>query len=166
MRIAKIKPNDIANGEGICVSVWTQGCPHRCKGCHNATTWSFTGGREFTEQDKIDVLHMLDLKISRDLSILGGEPLCDENFDGVLDLCSYIKAKRPHTKINLWTGYEWEEVINSRKVEILPLLETICVGRFVLEKRDIRLKFRGSSNQMVIDVPKTLKRKEIVLKYE
>ena len=165
MRIAKIKPIDVANGDGICVSVWTQGCSHRCNGCHNPDTWDFNGGREFTEEDKEYILAELNNKVAKNLSILGGEPLDGANISGVIDLCKYIKEHRPHTIINLWTGYEWEEVLNSKKKEILPLLDMICVGRFILENRDIRLTFRGSDNQRVIDVKKSLKTEKVVLMY-
>lgn len=153
MRIAKIKPNDIANGEGITTSVWTQGCPHHCKGCFNKETWSFSGGREFTKEDREEVLKMLDLNgIKRNLSILGGEPLCPENIDGVLSLCDYIKTNRPETKIYIWTGYLIEYLIEKYGVNIFKNIDVLIDGKFEEENKNITLKLRGSSNQRIINV--------------
>ena len=103
MKYTKIKPNDVVNGEGIMVSLWTQGCPHHCKGCFNVETWDFNKGKEFKEKQAYEILRLLDERgVKRNLSILGGEPLCPQNIDGVLTLCKFIKAFRPHTKIYVW----------------------------------------------------------------
>lgn len=165
MRIAKIKPNDIANGEGVVVSVWTQGCPHRCKGCHNPETWDFKGGREFdNEEDLKYILKSLDKNgVHRDLSILGGEPLCEENVDGVYALCKVVKKLRPNTKIYLWSGYTYEEIVERNCNLIFEEIDVLIDGRYDESLKNISLKMRGSENQRVIDVQKSLKENKIVL---
>lgn len=164
MRIAKIKPNDIANGEGVVVSVWTQGCPHRCKGCHNPETWSFDGGRRFEEQDLNYVLNSLTKNnIHRDLSILGGEPLCSENVSGVFALCKTVKLFRHNTKIYIWTGYLYEDIYNSADRDVLDYVDILIDGKYDESKRNISLKLRGSENQRVIDVKKSLSQGKVVL---
>lgn len=164
MKYSKIKSNDIANGLGVTVSLWTQGCPHHCKGCFNKETWDFSKGKIFTEEDKKYILELLDKNnVKRDLSILGGEPLCEQNLEGVKDLCKYIKAVRPATQIYIWTGYEIESFTKSQK-EILEHIDFLIDGKFIEAQKDITLKLRGSKNQRVIDIKKTLKNKKITEK--
>ena len=104
MRFSEIKDNDIANGEGIVMSLWTQGCPHHCKGCFNLETWDFDSGKEFKEEDKEYILQNIDKNnIKRNLSILGGEPLCNQNIQGVISLCKAFKEKYPEKFIYVWT---------------------------------------------------------------
>lgn len=156
MRYAKIKPNDIANGVGISVSLFTQGCPHRCKGCFNSETWSFDGGKEFTEEDKKYLFDCLNKHgIKRNLSILGGEPLCEQNIDGVIELCKEFKDKYPDRQIYVWTGYEIEYLMEKYGDKFDCLLANInwlIDGKFVEELKDITLKLRGSKNQRVIEI--------------
>lgn len=162
MRYAKIKENDVANGEGVVVSVWVQGCPHHCKGCFNQETWDFTKGKPWTSDLKEKVLKLLDKNgVHRDLSILGGEPMCPQNYEDVLELCSYIKEHRPSTKIHIWTGYRFEDLelfYDKSKFKFDVLID----GRFEIDKRDVRLKMRGSSNQRIIDVQKSIKFNKII----
>lgn len=154
MRLAKIKPNDIANGEGISVSVFVQGCPHYCKGCFNKETWDFNGGREFSDADAEAILEMLDADgVKRNLSILGGEPLAKENIEGVLSLISFIRTKRPNTIVYLWSGYVYEEIQEMYGDNILKgLVDVLVDGRFVLENKKLGLKLRGSTNQRIIEL--------------
>lgn len=154
MRIAKIKPNDIANGEGLVVSVWTQGCPHHCKGCFNKETWDFKGGREFTFDDYDNILKLLDADgIKRNLSILGGEPMAKENVIGVLSLINYIKTYRPDTKVYLWSGYTHEQIQEMYGENILNgFVDILIDGQFILEEKDLTLKLRGSRNQRIIKI--------------
>ena len=163
MKYAKIKPNDVVNGEGVCVSVWTQGCPHHCKGCFNPTTWDYNGGDTWTMEKSREVLELLDKNgIHRHLSILGGEPLCPENIHGVVELCRYIKLYRPETKICVWTGYLFEELISKYETLMFKDIDLLIDGKFEESKKDIRLKMRGSSNQRIINIKETFKCKKIV----
>lgn len=162
MRYSKIKENDVANGKGICVSVWTQGCPHHCKGCFNKVTWNYKGGEEWKTEDNERVLKLLDKGgVSRNLSILGGEPLCPENIEGVLELCSYIKEKRPETIIHVWSGYRYEELETMYDTSSF-VFDILVDGKFEQDKKDLRLNMRGSSNQRIIDVKETIKSKKVV----
>ncbi len=148
IRIADIKPNDVVDGEGICVSVWLQGCPHHCKGCHNPETWNFDGGIEY-EQDMLifQIIKLLKKNnIKRDLSILGGEPLCPENREFTRSLAKAVKEEYNNIKIYCWTGYTLEQLDNQYLEDIDILID----GPFVLENRDITLKFRGSPNQRIL----------------
>lgn len=162
-RISEIKKNDVVNGVGITVSVWFQGCPHRCKGCFNPETWNFSGGREFTIEDinKI-VAYSEEYGINRDLAILGGESLCDQNIEGTIHLCKSFKEKYPHKKIYLWTGYTYE-TLNDTQKRVLPYLDILVDGRFEKSLKDISLKLRGSKNQRVINVKESLKNNKITL---
>lgn len=163
MRYTKIKENDVINGEGICVSVWTQGCPHHCKGCFNVSTWDYNGGHKWKPEDKERVLKLLDKNgVYRHLSMLGGEPLCPENIHGVVELCEYIKLLRPDTKIYVWTGYLFEELISTYGNLIFKDIDLVIDGKFEEGKKDIRLKMRGSANQRIIDVKKSLDSKKVV----
>lgn len=164
MRYCKIKPNDVANGSGIVVSLWTQGCPHRCKGCHNQETWDFKGGEEFTHKEADEILEMLDKDgIKRDLSILGGEPLCPANYSGVMNLLSVIKSERPHTKVYLWTGYTLDELLKKYYIREFKNIDVLIDGKFEEDKKDLSLKYCGSTNQRVINMKETIKQEKIIL---
>ena len=163
MKFIKIKDNDIANGVGVTMSLWTQGCPHHCKGCFNVETWDFNKGKEFTESDLKYIFDNINKNnIDRDLSILGGEPLCPQNLEGVINLCKEFKSVYPNKKIYLWTGYTLEE-FNEIQKSILNHIDVIVDGKFMEEKRNLSLKFRGSTNQRVINVKETLKNNKIIL---
>lgn len=163
MRFSKIKDNDIANGMGINMSLWTQGCPHHCKGCFNLETWDFEGGREFTSDDLKYIIDNINKNnIKRDLSILGGEPLCPPNVDGVIKLCREFKKIYPDKTIYLWTGYLFED-LNKKQKKVLKYIDVLVDGKFEEEKRNLNLMLRGSSNQRIIDVKKTLYKNDIVL---
>lgn len=152
MKYAGIINNDIANGEGFCVSFWVQGCPHKCNGCHNPETWDFNSGLEFTEDIFDDlILSINDNNIQRNFSILGGEPLCKENLSLVEEVTKRVRNTYPNIKIFLWTGYTKEYLDNNIDdyETILDLIDVLIDGPFILEKRDIRLKLRGSTNQRI-----------------
>lgn len=156
MKYAAIKENDIVDGEGVCVSFWTQGCPFRCKGCHNPETWSFDGGIEEDENKLLNkILYLIDKNnVQRNLSILGGEPLCKQNRGFIAKLVIAAKRRFPNIKIFLWTGYEIEFLknINDSNIKIiLENIDTLIDGPFIEEQRDISLKLRGSKNQRVLD---------------
>lgn len=163
MRFSKIKDNDIANGLGITMSLWTQGCPHHCKGCFNSETWDFNIEKEFTKDDLKYILDSIDKNnIKRDLSILGGEPLCSQNVEGVINLCKEFKKYYPDKKIYLWTGYTVEN-FNEIQKEILKYIDVLVDGKFEEDKKSLAIMLRGSSNQRVIDVNKSLKQNDIIL---
>ena len=162
MRYAGLIENDVVNGgEGVAVSLFMQGCPNHCQGCFNPETWDFNGGKEIEEDALINKIIKAINKngILRNLSILGGEPLCGLNIRFVNKLIATVKKEYPFIKIWVWTGYLFEEIqdILSNYVDIL------VDGRFEIDKKDITLPYRGSSNQRVIDVKKTVEKNEIIL---
>lgn len=145
------------------MSLWTQGCPHHCKGCFNGETWDFNAGEEFEDSDLKYILENINKNnVHRDLSILGGEPLCPENVDGVIEVCKIFKEKFPEKKIYLWTGYVVEG-FNQKQREVLNYIDVLVDGPFVQDKRNLSLMMRGSSNQRVIDVKKSIDENKIVL---
>lgn len=156
MRYADVIWNDIAAGDGLCVSFYTQGCPHHCPGCHNPQTWDFEGGKEFPASLLDELIIRLNAQgIQRPLCILGGEPLCNENLFLTNLLVSTVREKSPHTKILIWTGYTYEELEKNgspHMKNILANVNTIIDGPYIQEERDITLKMRGSRNQRIIDI--------------
>lgn len=167
MRYAQIRSMDISNGEGIGVSLFVQGCHFHCYNCFNQETWDFNSGKEWTRQIERYFLNLVNKAYIKRVSILGGEPLCDENVKTVLKLIAKINNNFNDKKIWLYTGYTWEEIMRSRndlvKDKMLSLRQlAICEsdilvdGRYINDLKDYSLKFRGSSNQRVIDVQKTL----------
>lgn len=165
MKFAGFMENDVVNGEGVCVSFWTQGCPHHCKGCHNPQTWDSTKGNELPENYVDKVIEKINRNgILRNLSILGGEPLCKENQDIVLNLVTKVRKTYPKIKIYIWSGYNFEDLICQEKVvDILNASDVLVDGKFVLEQRDVTLHLKGSKNQRVIDLQKTLDSGKIIL---
>ena len=157
MKYCKIKPNDVANGNGVTVSVWTQGCPHHCKGCFNKETWDFSKGKDFTHEQVNEILELLDAHgVHRDLAILGGEPLCEENIYGVFSLLSIVKAERPNTKVYVWTGYKFEDLLSKYWKMEFKNIDILIDGKFDIDKKDITLKWRGSRNQRILDMKKSI----------
>lgn len=156
MRYADVIWNDIAAGDGLCVSFYTQGCPHHCPGCHNPETWDFEGGKDFPSTLLDELPARLNAQgIKRSLCILGGEPLCQENLFLTHLLIRTVKDKSPDTKIYLWTGYLYEDLKESNNTHIQYILNninTLIDGPFIQEERDITLKMRGSRNQRIIDI--------------
>ena len=153
MRYAGVNYNDVVNGQGVCVSFWTQGCPHHCKGCFNPETWSYTGGYELPSDIKGQIVKAIcNNGIERNFSILGGEPLCPENRKMVLEILTAVRAAYPNLKIFLWTGYELEELLSSTDnvvSSILEKIDTLIDGKFEERKKDFTLALRGSTNQMI-----------------
>ena len=154
MRYAGIIPNDLSAAPGVCVTFFTQGCPHHCPGCHNPETWDYEGGKEF-EGNTIERIeqYLTANGIHRDLCIMGGEPLCPENQFLTLLICNTIKDKLPDTKIYIWTGYTLEELNNDNNTRISQILEktdAIIDGPYIAAERDITLPMRGSRNQRIL----------------
>lgn len=152
MRYAALLENDYINGEGVCISYWSQGCPHRCPGCHNPETWDFNGGTEIDEGELTSkILQAINKNnIQRNLSILGGEPLCSHNIPYVIDLVNIVRTLYPNIKIFIWTGYRLEDIKEKYQKSLLDKIDVLIDGPFILEERDITLKLRGSKNQRVL----------------
>lgn len=201
---ASIRNLDISNGEGVGVALFVQGCPFNphCYNCFNPNTWDFNGGKEWTTEVKEKFLELIDRPYIKRVSILGGEPLADENLDDILDLVTEINKRYnfqkvdsanpckmgvsedknadeirlsfPNKSIWLYSGYRWSEIFNDgayltkdcagwKRREIVKKCNILVDGRYIDSLRDISLKWRGSSNQHVIDVKKSLQKGEIVL---
>lgn len=158
MRYAGLDKNDFTAAPGVSVSFYTQGCPHRCSGCHNPETWAFEGGKEFTPQVLNEIIAALTANgIKRNLCILGGEPLCEENEFLTLLVISQIKEKLPDTKIYIWTGFLYEDLLKfpAPHIEkILSMTDVLIDGPYIESLRDITLPMRGSSNQRIIELTK------------
>lgn len=157
MRYAGMIKNDIAAGEGVNVSFFTQGCHFHCMGCHNPQTWDFQGGKEFTSDTLEELLKALSANgIQRNLSIMGGEPLCPENVFLVNMIILEVKKVFPDIKIYIWTGYTYEELLerlDEPKIgAILDNIDYLIDGRFEIGKRDISLPMRGSRNQRILNM--------------
>lgn len=154
MKYAGLMENDIVNGEGVCVSLWTQGCPHHCPGCHNPETWDFEGGYEVPDDIRGKIVKAISANgITRNFSILGGEPLCEENLDFVLNIITAVRTAYPNIKIYIWTGYTFKELIDKQDQRITDILKQtnfLIDGRYDESLRDITLPLRGSSNQNII----------------
>ena len=156
MRYAGIIKNDVTAGEGVCVSFFTQGCPHHCAGCHNPETWAFDGGKEFTWETLSELIRDINANdIQRNFCVMGGEPLCPENQFLTQLVISTIKEKYPDIKVYIWTGYLYEDLIKQKNPKIDYILNNIDYlidGPFILEQRDITLKMRGSKNQRIFNM--------------
>lgn len=148
MNISGISYPDVNNGLGCRVTLWVSGCSHHCKGCQNKETWDKKSGRVFSKDDKDKLFEILSKPYIKGLTLSGGDPL--DSFDEVLQLVKEIRDTFGSTKdIWLYTGYTLDQIKNSEKKEILPYINYLVDGLFELDKRDITLKFRGSSNQII-----------------
>lgn len=153
MRYAGIIKNDFSAAPGTSVTFFTQGCPHRCEGCHNPETWDFEGGEEVTHDTILEVIEAITANgLHRNLCIMGGEPLCPENQFLTNLIINSVKEKLPDTKIYLWTGYCLEDLdmSNNRVKSILEQVDCIIDGPYDKTKRDVSLFMRGSSNQRIL----------------
>lgn len=160
MRYAKIRSEDIANGPGIRVSIYVQGCNRHCPGCFNPETWDFNGGRLFNRRVKIQFLELANKKNIVGFSILGGEPL--QQGKDMLDLVKSMKEQYPDKTIWMWTGYKYEDLDDEQR-EIVSYIDVLVDGEFVQAEKCPNKRFRGSSNQRIIDIKKTLETGEIQL---
>lgn len=164
MRYADIKPNDSVNGEGVCVSLFVQGCNNFCEGCFNKETWDFNGGKPFGGRELQYIKRSLTANnIKRNFSVLGGEPLHSNNIKEVITVINEIKTFDNSIKIYVWTGYLYEGLLKKYGEKIFKNIDVLIDGKFEMKEKDVTLKLRGSSNQRIIDVPKTLKEHKVVL---
>ena len=154
MKYSGLILNDVTAAPGLCVTFFTQGCPHHCYKCHNPESWDFNGGMEFTVHTLKEIVDGLTAQgIQRNLCIMGGEPLCMENAFLTYLVVSTVKKEVPNAKIYIWTGYTYEQLIFQeypRVMDVLKLADYLIDGPYVDSLRDITLPMRGSSNQRII----------------
>ena len=171
---------DISNGENIGVALFVQGCPFNphCYNCFNFETWDFNGGKEWTSETEDKLIELANKPYIKRISILGGEPLADENLDGVLHLVDRFRLSFLNKSIWLYSGYTWDQIMNpvvtddfnstrdellNKRKEIVKQCDVMVDGRYIDSQRDISLKWKGSKNQRVIDIKQSLQKGEIVL---
>ena len=160
MRYNKIRKMDISNGPGVRVSIFMQGCAFNCKNCFNPETHDFNAGQEFSEDTIKKVLALCENEHVEGLSILGGEPMNPQNIEGTTALAKAFKEKYPNKNLWAWSGYKFDEDLKDK--EVLNYLDVLVDGVYVDEKRNPKLKWRGSENQRVIDIKESLKQHKVV----
>ena len=160
MRYAQIRSMDISNGENIGVALFTSGCRFYCKNCFNKELWDVKSGNAWSKEVEDNFLALAKPDYIKRISILGGEPFIDENLIDLENLVKRIKKEYPNKKLWIYSGYTYEELLNRAK-NILEYVDILVDGRYVDELRDLKLKFKGSSNQRVIDVQKSLKKNKV-----
>lgn len=179
MRYASIRELDISNGENVGISLFVQGCPEpHCKNCFNPETWDFYGGKEWTQEVEDRFIELASRPYIKRISLLGGEPLAEQNLDGVLNLIHKIRLSCPNKTIWLYSGFTWEQIMypittddfNPRRDEILQkrrkiisLCNILIDGRYIESQRNPSKKWAGSDNQRVIDIQKSLQQDKVVL---
>jgi anaerobic ribonucleoside-triphosphate reductase activating protein len=170
MYYGEIKNCDIANGEGVRVSLFVSGCTNRCKGCFQPETWAFDYGRPFTEQTKEELLALLAPDYINGLTLLGGDPFEPDNQRALTPFLRHVRQTLPHKTVWCFTGYTYEQLLTDGAHprcevtdQMLSLLDVLVDGPFVEQLHDISLRFRGSSNQRLIDMNETRLRRELVL---
>lgn len=180
MRYSKIHKLDVSNGEGVGVALFVQGCHFHCKNCFNQETWDFDKGKEWTLSIEQRFLELIDKPYITRISILGGEPLADENVQTIFLLLQKVKTRFPDKMIWLYTGYTFENIFCKSIFDLLDdnqhqiykyrnkilkdgYCDILVDGQYIDEFKDISLKFRGSSNQRIVDVKKSLEEKQVVL---
>lgn len=161
MRYNKIRKMDISNGPGVRVSVFMQGCVFNCKNCFNPETHDFNGGKEFTDETIEHILDLCDKEFIVGLSILGGEPIHPKNIEGTTKLAKAFKERFPKKTLWTWSGFLFDRDLKDK--EVMKYVDVLVDGQYKDELHDFRLEWRGSSNQRVIDVQKSLKKGEVVL---
>ena len=160
MRFNRIRNMYSSNGPGVRVTIFMQGCPFHCKNCFNPETWDFNDGNPFDDETIDEVLKLCEMSHIAGLSILGGEPMHPSNIKGTTKLARMFKEKFPNKTLWSWTGYTYEQIKDK---EVFDYLDVLVDGQFVDELRNPNLKWKGSSNQRVIDIKKTREKNEIVL---
>lgn len=170
MNYAEIKNVDIANGPGVRISLFVSGCPHHCKGCFNEVTWDFTYGKPYTQETINHILELLKPDYIKGITFLGGEPMAPSNQESVLNTMCQIKEHYTNKDIWLYTGYLLDTDIMGKMVDTLPhtreilsYIDVLVDGPFIEEQKNLNLQFKGSENQRIIDMKKTLSSGSIVL---
>ena len=184
IRYASIRNMDISNGEGVGVALFVQGCPFNphCYNCFNTDTWDFNGGKEWTEETEDKLIELANKPYIKRLSILGGEPLADENLDGVLHLVDRFRLSFPNKSIWLYSGFRWEECqpfnedgllkpdkfapnlqkILHKRYEVISMCNVMVDGKYIDSQRNPSKKFAGSDNQRVISIAESLKQGKVI----
>ena len=163
MNYCEIKKTDIANGSGVRVTLFVSGCRHHCKGCFQPDTWNFDYGKPFTDTTADEIINALSKGYIKGLTLLGGEPMEPENQAGLLPFLKELKKRFPQKTIWCFSGYDFEKDILGRMMkesevtrELVPLLDVLVDGKFVEDLKNLSLKFRGSENQRILDVARSL----------
>jgi anaerobic ribonucleoside-triphosphate reductase activating protein len=160
MNYADYKKFDFLNGEGVRHSLFVSGCTHHCEGCFNAPAWNFNFGKEFTKELEDTIIKDLQDSRIQGLSLLGGEPF--DNTEGLTPLLKRIKEESQCSDIWSWSGYTFEYLLENKR-EMLEIVDVLVDGRFEIKQKDLTLKFRGSSNQRIVDVKESIKQNKTVL---
>ena len=164
MNYEKIDKCSVSNGAGVRTVLWVSGCDIHCYNCHNQQTWDFNSGIPFTEETMQEILEDLSKPYIKGLTLSGGHPLDPQNAPKVLEIVKRVKMVFPNKDIWIYSGYVWEDIIKDDILkEILKRTDVLVDGAYIDELRDISLAFRGSSNQRIIDVKKTLEKGKVVL---
>ena len=170
MHYASIKKFDIANGEGVRVSLFVSGCSHKCPGCFNDIAWPFDYGEEFTKEVEDEIIEACRPNYITGLTLLGGEPFEKVNQLGLISLIRKFKNEYPNKNVWCYSGYLFDDMLNENSLiqtevtrELIESIDVLVDGKFVLALKDISLKFKGSSNQRIIDVKESLKQNRVVL---
>ena len=170
MNYGAIKEYDIANGEGVRITLFVSGCTNHCFNCFQPETWDFNFGQPYTKETEEKILKFLDNKLSAGLTLLGGDPFEFSNQEELVKLCRLVKEKYPEKNIWAYTGFILDQdLLEGGKRhgpytdEMLSYIDVLVDGPFVDDKKNLMLKFRGSENQRVIDLPKSLKEQEVIL---
>lgn len=165
MKYAQIREMDVTNGSGIGVALFTQGCPYHCKNCFNPETWDFDKGIDWTKETENNIIELLKPEYITRLSILGGEPLIERNIAPLTALLKRVKSVYPDKQVWLYTGGDFE-VLEGLYEEIFQYIDILIDGRYIDDLRDYKLKWRGSSNQRIIDVQASLKSGDVIFSPE
>ena len=174
MRYAQIREMDISNGEGVGVALFVQGCHFHCTNCFNPDTWDFSGGKEWTPEVEDKLIELANRPYIKRLSILGGEPLADENLDGILHLVNRFRLSLPNKSIWIYSGYQWEQLFNSgvyltrdcpgwKRREIVKQCNVLIDGRYIDSQRNPSKKWAGSDNQRIISIAESLKQGKVIM---
>lgn len=164
MRFFDISYPDINNGIGLRATLWLAGCSHHCKGCQNPQTWDGNSGKRFDKRHREKLLEIVGKSYINGLTLSGGDPLYEDTIDDLTALLSFLKEQYPEKTIWIYTGYTWEEILSDqKKKEVIKYCDVLVDGEYKQELRDVTLAFRGSKNQRLIDIQKSLKNNEVVL---
>ena len=173
MNYATVKTHDVANGPGVRVSLFVSGCTHRCKGCFNAEAWDFDYGEPFTKEVEDEIIKALEPSYIKGFSLLGGEPFEPCNQKALVGLLERIRATYPQKTVWCYSGYDFERDMLSHRLgdsnvtdRMLRAIDVLVDGEFIEEQKDLALRFRGSANQRIIDVPRSLESGKVVLRPE